>query len=113
MKSRDQRDLIMSFASNLKIGASIDTVIPDFLRVTAMRLDHHAFKLRRMSRAMSGDGDSKIKTQVRFDNQTEGVVLGVRKGKDGDWEFFPPGKTFPNWGSRRYGRHHRNTNSIG
>ena len=55
-----------------------------------MRLDHHAYMLHKRSSA-SGDPDEEIKTQVRFDNQTEGLVLGVRKGRDGEWEFFPPG----------------------
>ena len=40
----------------------------------------------------NGDKDRDVKTQVRFDNLKEGLVLGVRQGAMGKWEFFPPGK---------------------
>ena len=42
LRSIEQRDLLMSFASNLSSGNSIDIVIPDHLKVTARKLEHHA-----------------------------------------------------------------------
>ena len=49
-----------------------------------------------MSKVMAnGDKDREVKTQVRFDNLKEGLVLGVRQGAMGKWEFFPPGKLPP------------------
>ena len=38
LKLIDQRDLLMSYASNLQNGAKIDIVIPDPLKVTARKL---------------------------------------------------------------------------
>ena len=96
LKSIDQRDLIMSFASNLKDGAGIDIVIPDHLKVTARKLEHRAFRLRQMSKVnAAGDKDKILKTQVRFDSVKEGLALGIRSSKDAAWEFFPPGKLPP------------------
>ena len=62
-KTIDQRDLIMSYAATLKKGANIDIVIPDILRVTAMKLNHHAFKLRQMSK-LNANND-KYKELIR------------------------------------------------
>ena len=93
LKTIDQRDLVMSFATNLSKGVNIDMVIPCHLKVTAMKLKYHAFKLRKTSKIMAaGDKDRFAKTQVRFDNLKEDLVLGVRDGKDEPWVFYPPSK---------------------
>ena len=34
----------------------------------------------------------KAKTQVRFNNIKDNLVLGVRGGKDMPWKFYQPGK---------------------
>lgn len=92
--SIDKRDMVMSHATNLSIGTSVDIVVPDHLKVTAMKLDHHAFKMRKMSKmASNGVKENEIKTQVRFNNKSENLVLGVRT--DGEWEFFQPGNLPP------------------
>ena len=39
-----------------------------------------------------GDKSKYVKTQVRFDNLKEDLVLGVREGKDEPWKFYPPTK---------------------
>ena len=86
----------MSYASNLKGGASIDITIPDHLKIVAQKLEHRGFKLRQMSKInAAGDPDKLVKTQVRYDNDREGLVLGVRSSKDASWQFFPPGKLPP------------------
>ena len=80
----------MSYASNLKKGASVDIVVPDHLKITARKLEHKAYKLRQMSKTnAAGDDDKIIKTQVRFDNVRENLVLGIRSSRDASWEFFP------------------------
>ena len=96
LKSIDHRDLLMSYASNLKRGSSIDITIPDHLRIMARKLEHKAYRLRQMSKINAmGDKDKVIKTQIRFDNSKEGLVLGIRSSKDADWEFYPPDKLPP------------------
>ena len=35
-----------------------------------------------------GIKDNEAKTQVRLDNQSQGLVLGIREQKDSRWEFF-------------------------
>ena len=71
----------MSYASNLKKGASVDIVVPDHLKITARKLEHKAYKLRQMSKTnAAGDDDKIIKTQVRFDNVRENLVLSEAPG---------------------------------
>ena len=60
LKTIDQRDLVMSFASNLDKGVNMDMVVPCHLKVTAMRLEHHAFKIRQESKGMAGGGQEQI-----------------------------------------------------
>ena len=68
-------------------------VIPDHLRLTSMKLEHHGNKIRQHSKIKSGgDKNKETKTQVRHDNASEGLVLGIRKEKDGPWEFFQSNK---------------------
>ena len=86
----------MSYASNLKRGASNDITMPDHLKITARKLEHRAFKLRQMSKVnAAGDKDKIIKTQLRYGNDKEDLVLGVRSSTDATWEFFPPRKLPP------------------
>ena len=83
----------MSYASNLKSGASVDLVVPDHLRLTVTKLEHHAYKLRMTSKDSSGgDKTREIKTQARINNVREGMFLGVRKDKDSLWQFYQPDK---------------------
>ena len=85
----EDRDLILSYASNLKGAASIDIVIPDKLLVLAGKLDHYAYKVRQRSKEDSGGKkDLETKTQVRLDNKAESLVLGIRRGKGAKWEFY-------------------------
>ena len=78
LKTIDQWDIVMSYAVNLGQGANLKMVIPCHLKVTAKRLEHHAFKLRQQSKQMSGKDRNKwTKTQVCFDNLKNGLVLGV------------------------------------
>ena len=79
----------MSFAPNLSGRATMDIVIPDSLRVIQVRLEHFAYKYRKASKERAnGDKDLEAKTQVRLDNQAEGLVLGIRDTKEARWEFF-------------------------
>ena len=89
MESIDDRDIVMSYAVNLNGGSNIETVIPDKLRVLQVRLEHFAYKYRKASKdRAAGDKDREAKTQVRLDNHSESLVLGIREARDGDWEFF-------------------------
>ena len=89
METIDDRDIVMSYAINLNGGASIETVIPDKLRVLQVRLEHFAFKYRRASKQRAGGNkDQEARTQIRLDNHSESLVLGIRDTKDGNWEFF-------------------------
>ena len=93
LKTVDQRDMIMSYATNLSKGANVEMVIPCHLKVTARRLEHHAYKIRQASKEMAGNDKEKItKTQVRFDNLKDDLVLGIREGKDVPWKFLPMNK---------------------
>ena len=89
LETIDDRDIVMSYAVNLNGGASIETVIPDKLRVLQVRLEHFTFKYRRASKQRAaGNKDQEARTQIRLDNHSESLVLGIRDTKDGNWEFF-------------------------
>ena len=89
METIDNPDIILSYAMNLTGQAGMDIVVPDFLRVNQVRLEHFAYKYRKASKGRAmGIKDNEAKTQVRLDNQSEGLVLGIREQKDSRWEFF-------------------------
>ena len=84
----DDRDMISSYAIHLKGKASIDVVVPDSLKVTRTRLEHYAFKFRQCSKELAGNDKSQIaRTQIRLDNMSENVLLGIRRTKESKWEF--------------------------
>ena len=79
----------MSFAVNLSSSANIDIVVPDKLKTLQVRLEHFAFKYRRASKDRArGAKDKEAKTQVRLDNHSESLGLGIREHKDDRWKFF-------------------------
>ena len=74
MESIDDRDIIMSYSVNLSGNAHIEIVVLDALQVLQVRLEH-------LERAW-GNRDNEAKTQVRLDNQSENLVLGIHETKD-------------------------------
>ena len=85
MSTIEERDLLVSFASNLKGGASIDIVIPDTLRSLAARFDHYAYRYRQQAKLEKREA----KTQGRFCNKFDTIVLGIRPDKEARWDFYP------------------------
>ena len=55
----------------------------------ASRLEHFGYHYRKLSKEKSGGNkDLEAKTQVRFGNRAHELVLGIRKTKDAEWEFY-------------------------
>ena len=59
LKTVDQRDLIISYATNLRGGVNVEMVISCHLKVTARKLEHHAYKIRQVSKDAAGSDKEK------------------------------------------------------
>ena len=79
-----ERDVIVSYASNLPENCKLDIVIPDHLMTTKSKLDRLAFKIRKHA----ADNDKRVSTSLRLDDSTESLVTAVRDGKDSQWLYY-------------------------
>ena len=77
-----ERDVVISYASNLEKEARIDIVIPEHLRSLKHQFDGLSYKLRRHAKL---SGDKKIMTSLRLDDKTESLTMAVRDEKDQPW----------------------------
>ena len=88
-ESIEERDLVMSYAINLKNPNNIEIVIPDRLKILGVKLEHFAYRYRNESKARArGNKNKEAKTQLRLDNESESLVLGIRERKDKKWNFY-------------------------
>ena len=81
-----ERDLVLSHASNLQPGNSIDIVIPDNLYSLQRHLEHFAYRVRQNARL--GRSQRKIFTSVRLCNATSSLRLAVRDDKTKPWTYY-------------------------
>ena len=79
-----ERDLVMSFASNLPKDASVEVVIPDHLISLKRYLDNFAFKIRSHARE---NNLGKVSTSVRLEDSEQTLVLAVRQ-PDSAWKSY-------------------------
>ena len=80
-----ERDLIISYSSNLKGDSKLDIVIPDNLLSLKSQLEAIAYRLRR--HATKSDG-KKLTTSLRLDDKTECLKLAVREKKEDRWLYY-------------------------
>ena len=74
-----ERDLILSYTSNLVSPDRLDVVIPEYLLSMKAKLEGLAYKIRKHAREAN---DRKVMTSLRLDDKTEGLVMAVREEKD-------------------------------
>lgn len=80
LKSREDRDLIMSRISNLATDKKykMEMEVPDFLTPLYRSLEKKAFEIRRL-------GDTKKKTSVRYDDENLSLML-LTRGDNQGWQ---------------------------
>ena len=77
------RDLVISHASNLPDGFSVEMTAPDYLLSLRRYLEAFAFRIRKFAR----DLGLQTSTSVRFDDERESLLLAVREEGD-EWEYY-------------------------
>ena len=79
-----ERDVVVSYASNLKKDCKLDLVIPDHLSSVKSKLDRLSFKIRKHA----AENGKKVSTSLRLDDATEGLVAAVREDKESPWLYY-------------------------
>ena len=77
-----ERDLILSYASNLVNPDRLDVVIPEYLLTMKAKLEGLAYKIRKHTKETN---EKKVMTSLRLDDKTEGLVMAVREKKEDPW----------------------------
>ena len=79
----------MSFVINLGNDSNVDIVIPVRLKTMQRRLERYTYCYRKDSKERA-EGDKKLiaKTQIRIDQMSDTLLLGIHKTKDADWKFY-------------------------
>ena len=77
-----ERDLVVSYTSNLETPARLDIVIPEHLQSQRAKLEGIAFKIRRYAKESN---EKKIMTSLRLDDKSEDLVMAVRESKNEPW----------------------------
>ena len=85
MEDAHERDLAISYSTNLKGEDRVEMVIPDCLISLKSQLDSIAYCLRKHSERTGG---SKISTLLRLDDTTESLKLAVREKKEEGWLYY-------------------------
>lgn len=95
------RDVVMSFASSLAEGCSIEAVIPDHLAPLQRHLESYAYKIRRNGKS----GGKRVSTSVRL--QDDGMTLALALKTEGErrWSYYSKEELKEN--SERLERHER------
>ena len=83
-RDSQERDMIVSYASNLRGEARMDVVIPDHLMSLKSRLERLTYKIRKHA----AETDKKVTTSIRLDDSSQGLVAAVREGKEGSWLYY-------------------------
>ena len=79
-----ERDLVISYATNLQEGKRIDIVIPDHLLHVKSQFDNLSYKLRKHTQ-MTG---KKVTTSLRLDDRTQGLIMAVKDSKEDPWSHY-------------------------
>ena len=83
-RNHQERDVVVSYASNLKSDCKLEIVVPDHLTSLKSKLDRLAFKIRKHA----SDNGKKVSTSLRLDDASESLVAAVRDGKDSQWLYY-------------------------
>ena len=89
-KTIEDRNLVISYATNLGgSDGNVEIVIPDRLQTLQKRLEHYAYRYRKESRELAaGKKELVAKTQLRLDNMSDTLLLGIRESRDAEWTFY-------------------------
>ena len=80
-RNNQERDVVVSYASNLKEDCKLDIVVPDHLTSLKSKLDRLSYKIRKHA----SDNGKKVSTSLRLDDATESLVAAVRYDKEDQW----------------------------
>ena len=79
-----ERDLIISYASNLRDQSKMEIVIPCYLASVRSQLDAICYRIRQHAKKTGGS----CLTSLRLDDATQGLVAAVREKKTDQWLFY-------------------------
>ena len=82
LRDNQERDLIVSYTSNLVHPTRLDIVIPDTLQSLKAKLENLAYKIRNHAKETS---NKKVMTSLRLDDRTESLVMAVRENREDPW----------------------------
>lgn len=80
-----ERDLAISYSTNLKGEDKVEIVVPDGLLSLRSQLESIAFRLRKHSEKSGG---VKITTSLRLDDRSESLKLAVKEKKEDGWLYY-------------------------
>ena len=83
--SIQERDLVISHASNLPDGCSLELVIPDYLQSLKRYLERFAYKVRKYARDAH---ETRFSTSIRMDDIEQTLYLATREAGESDWIFY-------------------------
>ena len=83
-RNAQERDVIVSYASNLRENCKLDIVIPDHLASLKSKLDRISFKIRKHA----AENDKKVSTSLRLDDSSLSLVAAVREDKESQWLYY-------------------------
>ena len=79
-----ERDLVISYATNLQEGNRIDIVIPDHLLHIRSQFENLSYKLRKHAQ-LTG---KKVTTSIRLNDRTQGLIMAVKDNKEDPWSHY-------------------------
>ena len=79
-----ERDLVISYATNLQEGNRIDIVIPDHLLNVKSQFENLSYKLRKHAQ-LTG---KKVTTSIRLDDRSQGLIMAVKDKKEDPWSHY-------------------------
>ena len=82
LRDSHERDVVISYATNLEPGNRIEIVVPEHLRSLKSQFDNLGYKIRRHA---SLAGQKKVMTSLRLDDGSQSLVMAVRDNKDEPW----------------------------
>ena len=82
LRDAHERDVVISYASNLTGEDRIDIVIPDHLLSLKSQFDSLSYRLRKHVKLTSGN---KVQTSLRLDDRSQSLLMAVRMSKEEPW----------------------------
>ena len=80
-----ERDLVVSYTSNLEFPARLDIVVPKYLQPLRVKLESLAYRVRKHARDTD---DKKVMTSLRLDDMSVSLVMAVREEKKDPWLYY-------------------------